>query len=54
MRAILLRKNITIIYCATNTDSTDRIARDHKNFLKIIKLISRERVKNTFILKILL
>ena len=38
MRAILLRKILK--YCVINTDSTDRIARGHKNFLKI-KLISR-------------
>ena len=30
MRAILLRK--VLKYCATNTDSTNRIARGHKNF----------------------
>ena len=33
MRAILLRKILK--YCATNTDSTDHIARSHKNFLEI-------------------
>ena len=33
MRAILLRKILK--HCATNTDSTDRIAHGYKNFLKI-------------------
>ena len=34
MTAILLRKILK--YCATNTDSTNRIALGHKNFLKIM------------------
>ena len=46
MRAILLRK--MIIYCATNTDSINRIARGDKNFLKI-KLINRRRTEEGYV-----
>ena len=46
MRASLLREILK--YCATNTDSIDRIARGHKNFLEI-KLVSRKGAKDTFI-----
>ena len=51
MRAILLGKILK--HCATNTDSTDRIARGHKNFLKI-KMVNKGKGKDTFIQKILL
>ena len=44
----MLRK--VVKYCATSTDSTNRIARGHKTFLKI-KLISKRRAKNYVHLK---
>ena len=45
---VTLLKKKTLKYRATNTESIDRIARGHKNFLKI-KLISKEMAKDTFI-----
>ena len=54
MRTILLRKILK--YYATNTDSINRIARGHKNFLEIKPISKREEgegyvyLKNTAII----